>query len=109
MVGVCIVLTSCVTYVRLINQCGLYVDKIKIFEKFGRYGLYTGALNSLKFTVNLFLSSHMTELCCAMYHLECYARQHKDNICPCLHNTCQGELKETQEILIWGRGRADAC
>ena len=36
---------------RLINQCGLYVDKIKIFKKNSGCGLYTGALNRPKITV----------------------------------------------------------
>ena len=39
------------SYVWLINQCGLFVDKIKIFEKLSGCGLYTGALNRLKITV----------------------------------------------------------
>ena len=39
------------SYVRLINQCGLYEDKIRIFLKNGACGLYTGALNRPKITV----------------------------------------------------------
>ena len=45
------------SYVRLINQCGLYVDKIKIFLKIRGCGLYTGALNRPKITVS-FLSQN---------------------------------------------------
>ena len=46
--------TDCsrVSYVQLINQCGLYVDKIKIFKKISGCGLYTGALNRPKITVD---------------------------------------------------------
>ena len=36
---------------RFINQCGLYVDKIKIFLKISGCGLYTGALNRPKIMV----------------------------------------------------------
>ena len=44
------------SYVRLINQCSLYVDKIKIFRKISGCGLYTGALNRPKITVpNVFV------------------------------------------------------
>ena len=44
---------SRVSYVRLVNQCSLYLDKTRIFEKFSGSGLYTGtgALNRSKFTV----------------------------------------------------------
>ena len=42
------------SYLRLFNQCSLFVDKIKIFYKFGGCGFYTGALNRAKFTVNQF-------------------------------------------------------
>ena len=37
---------SRVSYVRLINQCGLYVDKIKIYKKkLVGAAYYTGVLN----------------------------------------------------------------
>ena len=49
--GVCWIDCSRVSYVRLINQCGLYVDKIRIFLKNSGCGLYTGALNRPKITV----------------------------------------------------------
>ena len=49
--GVCWIDCSRVSYVRLINQCGRYVDKIKIFKKISGCGLYTGALNRPKITV----------------------------------------------------------
>ena len=49
--GVCWIDCSRVSYVRLINQCGLYVDKIKILKKISGCGLYTGALNWPKITV----------------------------------------------------------
>ena len=39
------------SYVRLINQCGLYEDKIRIKKKNSGCGLYTGALNRPKITV----------------------------------------------------------
>ena len=42
------------SYERLINQCGLYVDKIRIFLKNSGCGLYTGALNRPKITVVCF-------------------------------------------------------
>ena len=47
----CVLNCSRVSYVRLINQCGLYVDKIKISLKFSGCGLYTGTLNRPKMTV----------------------------------------------------------
>ena len=47
--GVCWIDCSRVSFVRLINQCGLYVDK-KNFKISG-CGLYTGALNRPKITV----------------------------------------------------------
>ena len=43
------------SYVRLINQCGLYEDKIRIFKKNGACGLYTGALNRPKITVSMLM------------------------------------------------------
>ena len=52
--GVCWIDCSCVSYVRLIDQCGLYVDKIRIFKKNSGCGLYTGALNRPKITVITF-------------------------------------------------------
>ena len=36
---------------QVINQGGLYVDKIEIEKKISGYGLYTGALNRPKITV----------------------------------------------------------
>ena len=38
----------------VINQCGLYVDKIKILKKISGCGLYTGALNRPKITVYIY-------------------------------------------------------
>ena len=53
MVRVCVELTVHVCHnVRLINQCSLYVDKIKIFSNISGRGLYTGTLNRPKITVN---------------------------------------------------------
>ena len=50
--GVYCIDCSHVSYVRLINQCGLHVNKIKIFyKKISGCGLYSGALNRLKITV----------------------------------------------------------
>ena len=49
--GVCRIDCSRVSYVQFINQCGLYVDKIKIFFKNSGCGLYTGVLNRPKITV----------------------------------------------------------
>ena len=50
--GVCWIDCSRMSYVRLINQCGLYEDKIRIFKKNSACGLYTGALNRPKITVD---------------------------------------------------------
>ena len=49
--GVYCIDCSRVSYVRLIYQRGLYVDKIKIFTKISGCSLYKGALNRSKFTV----------------------------------------------------------
>ena len=49
--GVCWIDYSSVSYVRLINQCSLYVDKIRILKKICGCGLNTGALNRPKITV----------------------------------------------------------
>ena len=49
---VCCIYCSHVSYVWLIYQCSLYVDKIKIFlKKISGCSLYTGVLNSSKITV----------------------------------------------------------
>ena len=50
--GVYCIDCSCVSYVRLINQCGLHMDKIKILKKISGCGLYTGALSRSKITVS---------------------------------------------------------
>ena len=61
-VRVCVELTVHVSYVQLINQCGLYVDKIKIFKKISGCGLYTGALNRPKITVTAISDPQMFAL-----------------------------------------------
>ena len=55
--GVYCIDCSHVSYVRLINQCGLFVEKTKILKKISGCGLYTGAIKRLKLTVHNTLSS----------------------------------------------------
>ena len=66
--GVYYIDCSRVSYVQLMNQWGLFVDKIKIFKNFCACGLYTGALNRLKFTVAC--------CCCYQYCLTLNALHH---------------------------------
>ena len=75
------------SYVRLINQCGLYVDKIKIFLKISGCGLYTGALNRPKitvfFSVAVFLSTLLWEFLFVSAYL-CVTAQ----VCMCFMLLC---------------------
>ena len=64
------------SYMRLINQCGLYEDKIRIFLKNSACGLYTGALNRPKITV---IKEHKAFLV-VLVHPQYYFIHHERNV-----------------------------